>query len=86
MVNIDNNSMLHKVTVLMEHEGVEIAPFIWYDFDTDSSELLITCGQGCPVYSCFLKAWPQLYPLPPFTRHERLLFHQFKLFTPDPSQ
>lgn len=44
MVNIDNNDTLHEVTILMEHEGVKIAPFIRYDFDTNSPELLTTHG------------------------------------------
>ena len=82
MINVDDTGVLHEVTVPVGREGVEIAPFIWYNFYTDSPELLATRGRGHPVHSCPLEARPQPYPLPPFTRRHRMLFHQFEPYTP----
>jgi hypothetical protein len=73
---------LFDVTVPGGPEELEIAPFIQYDFDTDSPELLTTLGRRCPTYSIPLHAKHRPYPLPIFTRKERLLFHDRESFAP----
>jgi hypothetical protein len=52
--NLTEDGVRHDITIPVGAEGVERAPFIQYDFDTDSPELLTTHSTGCPVYSQFL--------------------------------
>ena len=59
-----------------------MAPFVRYDFDTDSPELLATLGRGCGVHSTILRARKAPYPTPVFTRKERYLFHPQEPFSP----
>src|SRR5882757_8365039 len=82
MPNVGNNGRLHDVSIPAGAEGLEIAPFIWYDFYTDSPELLATHGRGCSIHSSFLHARPKPYDLPVMTKKERFLFRTKEAFTP----
>ena len=59
-----------------------MAPFVRYDFDTDSPELLATLGRGCGVHSTMLQARKAPYPTLVFTKKERYLFHPQESFSP----
>jgi hypothetical protein len=41
-----------------------IAPYFQFDMDSDSPELLLTCGQRCSVHSHTLQACKDPYPRP----------------------
>jgi hypothetical protein len=77
-----HNGRLHNISVPVGAEGLETAPFIRYDFDTDSPELLATHGRGCSVHSSFLHARPKPYELPTLTKKERFLFRMDEPFSP----
>jgi hypothetical protein len=80
--NYLNNRVGHRIFVPVGEEGVEIAPFIQYDFNTDSPELLTTRGRNFRVHSRPLHARPGPYPLPAPTRREQNLFHTRQPYTP----
>jgi hypothetical protein len=61
---------LHDVEIPIGTGQQIQAPFIRYDFDTDSPELLAMLRRGCPVHSTFLHTRLTPYPLPVFTRKE----------------
>ena len=55
--------------------GLEIiAPYYQLDMDTDSPELLLTCGRRCTVHSCTLRACKDPYPRPALTYKQRYSF------------
>ena len=57
--------IFHKYVI---DDGLKIiAPYYQLDIDTNSSELLLTCGQQCTVHSCTLRAHKDPYPCPALT-------------------
>ena len=73
---------LHDVQIPVGTGERIIAPFVRYDYDTDSPKLLATLGRGCPVHSTFLYARPVVERVSLFTRKERYLFQPDETFTP----
>ncbi len=65
-----------------EGEGREVAPFIQVNGDTDYPKLMATRGRGCNVHTRALRAIPNPYSRPRFTRKEEFFFQDHKLFTP----
>ena len=65
-----------------EGEGREVAPFIQVDGDTDYPKLMATQGRGCNIHMRALRAIPNPYPRPQFTRKEEFLFQDHESFTP----
>ena len=82
LVNQQPEGWLHEVEVPTGPNEYTMAPFVRYDFDTDSPELLATLGRGCGVHSTMLRARKAPYPTPVFTKKERYLFHPQEAFSP----
>jgi hypothetical protein len=74
--NVNEEGILHEYTVPVGEEGLEIAPFFQYDFDTDTPEILLTRGRNCRVHARFLRARSQPYPCPILTQQQKLLFRR----------
>jgi len=64
------------------NHGEQIAPYIQYDLDSGSPEILGTRGCHCTVHSTLLKARPGLYSRPFFTRKQQFTFQDQEVFTP----
>ena len=71
-----------EVLIPDENHGTQIAPYILYDMDTESPEILATRGRGCTVHSRPLRACADPYPRPVFTRKQEFLFSRDEAFTP----
>jgi hypothetical protein len=84
MTNLGDDGPIHDVMMRTEEGGeeLELPPFFRYNFNTDDPELLTTFGRNCRVSTRPLRARPRPYPIQPFTRRQRLLFHPLEVHAP----